>query len=231
MKKWLVIALGFIGILLYQNCSGRHEARNSVSSSEEANRAISIAAFEKTLFPILTAPTNCIQCHGVTQQPLHSLPDAKNSHDIIMSFALVDLHNPDQSALVQKITGGSHNGMPAALATQMEAAIDAWVDEIIARGGTIGGSGELTPTFLSIQQNILQPKCVSCHNPNGTRPNENYTDYASTVNTGKITPGNAAASQMYIECNAGTMPMGGTPLSPTELAVLAQWINEGAQNN
>lgn len=231
MKKWLVLCCGLMSALFYQNCSGLHETRSSVASSEAANEAVSLAAFEKTLFPLLTAETNCIQCHGVSQQPLHSLPDAESSFDIITSFALVDLRNPLESALYKKVEGGNHNGMSAALATQIGAAIQDWADEIIANGGTLGGSTELAATFQSISQNILTPKCVSCHKADGIRPQERYTDYDATINTGKIVPGNAASSQMWIECNAGTMPMGGTKLTPQELTVLADWINDGALNN
>ncbi len=89
----------------------------------------------------------------------------------------------------------------------------------------------LEATFSSIHKLILVPKCASCHNPSSIRPREDYTDFRSTLTTGKIIPGNAEGSEIYKECSSGNMPIGSAPLTATELTVLKAWINNGAQDN
>lgn len=233
LKKIILLFLAISSLTFYQNCSGRHETwdQNGSSSGSSLNTQLSLAAFEQTLFPVITKTGSCVDCHGVSQQPLHSLPDAALSHDVLVSFNLVDLLDPANSRLVTKVRG-NHQGMPQTLADEMEAAIQQWSDDLVASGGNPGQDPQvLSPTFTSINNLILQPKCVSCHSPNGSRPQEDYTDYTTSLNTGKIEPGNAAGSEMFKECQAGTMPVGGAALTTAELSAIKTWINNGALNN
>ena len=85
--------------------------------------------------------------------------------------------------------------------------------------------------FSSIHSLVLVPKCVGCHNPNGIRSREDYSDFRSTITTGKVIPGNANGSEMYTECSSGSMPIGGSPLTADELTALRTWIDNGAQDN
>ena len=78
---------------------------------------------------------------------------------------------------------------------------------------------------------ILVPKCLNCHNPSGTRRSEDFTDYTSTLSTGKVEPGDPLGSALYAECFTGDMPKGGSPLSDAELSAIYDWILEGAQDN
>jgi hypothetical protein len=106
-------------------------------------------------------------------------------------------------------------------------------------------SGELTATFDSIQQHVFTPICTACHTgataPLGLRLDEGVS-YAMLVNVAsvedpthkRIEPGNADASYLVhkIEGTAavgGRMPLGGAPLPPATIAVIRQWISEGAQ--
>jgi len=86
------------------------------------------------------------------------------------------------------------------------------------------------PTFSSINSNIIQTKCISCH---GSPPSSgyNFSSYSALLSAGVVSPGNAAGSQFYIQVNAGLMPQGGPPLSSTEIQAIQDWINNGAQNN
>jgi hypothetical protein len=103
----------------------------------------------------------------------------------------------------------------------------------------------LTATFDSIQQNVFTPICTACHTgataPLGLRLDVGVS-YAMLVNVAsvedptrkRIDPGNPDASYLVhkIEGTAsvgGRMPLGGAPLPPETIAVIRQWITEGAQ--
>ncbi|HEU4601415.1 MAG TPA: hypothetical protein VFS24_05580 [Steroidobacteraceae bacterium] len=104
---------------------------------------------------------------------------------------------------------------------------------------------ELTATFDSIQQHVFTPICTACHTgstaPLGLRLDEGVS-YAMLVNVAsvedptlkRIDPGNPDASYLIhkIEGTAsvgGRMPLGGSPLPPATIAVIRQWISDGAQ--
>jgi hypothetical protein len=233
MQNLILVLLVGISALLYQNCSSVHEAWDNQSSSSSlglTNNPISIAAFEKTLYPILTNSNNCVSCHGATQQPLHSQLNPQFSHDVIISFMLVDLENPAQSRLVTKIKNG-HENFPTSLSVDIQNAIQAWGDDFINNGGSFGTPLVLEPKFSSINSLILMPKCLSCHNPKGTKPSVDYSDYSSTINTGGVEPFSGANSSLYKECLSGSMPEAATPLSGAELGAIKTWIDNGALNN
>jgi hypothetical protein len=89
---------------------------------------------------------------------------------------------------------------------------------------------QTAPTFASIQQSILQPQCVACHGAKGSA-GVDYSSYATTLNTGSVVPGNAAASKLYLDVNSGAMPKGGTKLSPADIKAIFDWIQDGARDN
>ncbi len=233
MYRWAFLLLMITSTVLFQNCSARHESvgSNVLGSGAELNMALSLEAYESTLYPLISASNSCAACHGVSQQPLHAIPDPALAHDITTSFALVNLRQPAESRLVQKIRGG-HQGFPASLADEMETAIQAWADLYVSLGGDLGvPEGELGASFQSIKEFILDSQCVACHSPTGVHPSIDYTDYVTTLNTGGVVPGNAAASPLYQSCQDGSMPQGGPALSAEQITALQDWINNGALNN
>jgi hypothetical protein len=231
MKAWFWLLLAGSTILLYQNCSARHEMGGEAIGSNNFNMALSLQAYETTFFPLVSSNESCASCHGVSITPLHALPDPSAAHDITISFGLIDFFNPGNSRIVQKIRNG-HNGFPASFADEMEAAIQNWADEYVALGGQLGTTpGDLGPSFASIKEFILDTRCVLCHNPSGAYPSIDYTDYLTTINTGRVVPGNADASALYTSCVSGSMPQGGPPLTAEELEAIRTWINDGALNN
>ena len=107
------------------------------------------------------------------------------------------------------------------------------------------GGGGLTPEFDSIQANVLTPICTTCHSgaaaPLGLRLEEGVS-YALLVNAPstevpallRVEPGNPDSSYLIqkLEGTAavgGRMPLGGGALPPATIAVVRQWILEGAQ--
>lgn len=184
---------------------------------------VSVDLFATTVFPVLR--TNCASCHGANQPPLHSVNDVTMSHDLVVQTNLVDLVDPFNSRLATKIQGG-HEGISTAVGDELATQINLWV-----MGG--GGAGVepilLEPTFSSINALILQPKCATCHNPNGIRPSEDYSNYQTTITTGKISGdfwSEIVGNDMPIDSNENPLP-----LSDLEKAAIRTWLDEGALNN
>ncbi len=103
----------------------------------------------------------------------------------------------------------------------------------------------LVPTFASIQQNVFTPICTTCHAgasaPLGLRLDE-ASSYAALVNAAsvevpvlrRVLPGDPDASYLIqkLEGRAAvgsTMPLGQAPLPAATIAVIRQWIAQGAQ--
>ena len=85
-------------------------------------------------------------------------------------------------------------------------------------------------------QPIFNQECVSCHNPSEVAPDlrEGYA-YESLMNlpAGSIVKGDADGSELMQMLNGGgdnPMPRGAT-MAPAKIALIAQWIKEGALNN
>ena len=234
-------------VLLLIGCSPIHQAGTIDPESEQAGSLIggdgqvteadSASMFEQTLHPILVQ--NCGSCHGVSQIPQHSVADPLEAHNTITQNRLVDFANIEASRLVTKIRGG-HQNKPASVADDIAAGIQAWMDLLLAAAGD-SGDGELpidlpeviplNGTFKSVNANIIQPKCASCHNPMGENREIDYSNYETTLATGEINPGNPGDSKMLEACVDGDMPQGAPPLSREELAAIEEWIADGALNN
>lgn len=105
--------------------------------------------------------------------------------------------------------------------------------------------GPMTPTFSSIQSHVFTPMCTGCHSggaaPRGLRLDA-ANSYAMLVNVPsvgvpslmRVEPGNAADSYLVhkLEGTASVgaqMPLGGPYLDADAMAIIRQWINEGAQ--
>jgi hypothetical protein len=108
-----------------------------------------------------------------------------------------------------------------------------------------GAPTPLLPEFDSIQSNVLTPICATCHSgaaaPLGLRLDAGAS-YAMLVNAPsveapslkRVTPGNPDASYLIhkIEGTAtagGRMPLGGPALTAEVIAIIRQWIANGAQ--
>src|SRR5262245_7183657 len=105
----------------------------------------------------------------------------------------------------------------------------------------------LQPTFGSIQKHVLTPICTTCHAganaPLGLRLEEGSA-YALLVNAAsvespslhRVEPGNPDASYIVQKIQGtaavgGRMPLGQPPLPADTIAVIRQWIANGAQND
>jgi formylglycine-generating enzyme required for sulfatase activity len=75
---------------------------------------------------------------------------------------------------------------------------------------------------------LLEQNCVPCHSAAKPAGGLALTSRQATLTKNRIVPGKADASSFYLLAAAGTMPPGDPKLSPAKLAVLKQWIDEGA---
>jgi len=121
-------------------------------------------------------------------------------------------------------------------------------DGLDANGRPLGegsGGGPLTADFASIQDNVLTPICTACHAgagaPQGLRLDAaNSYDLLVGVPSSevpslfRVKPGDPANSYLVqkLEGRASVgarMPFGGPYLDASTIAVIRQWITDGAQ--
>lgn len=107
------------------SASTNHPGEESTYTSEEV-KAISLAAFKKTVYPITTA--RCVSCHGSSQSPLHASSNAETAFNSIIDNYKVDFNNIANSRMVLKLKGDRHNcwGDCATNATEMQNQITEW---------------------------------------------------------------------------------------------------------
>jgi hypothetical protein len=108
-----------------------------------------------------------------------------------------------------------------------------------------GGGSVLQANFDSIQQNVFDARCIVCHigasAPLGLRLDD-ANSYGLLVGVAsvqapalqRVDPGDPDSSYLIQKlegtASAGArMPLGATPLSQADIAVIRQWITDGAQ--
>ena len=100
--------------------------------------------------------------------------------------------------------------------------------------GTTSGGGA-TVSFANDILPLLQSRCVNCHGGQRTEHELNLNSYngamAGSENGPVVTPGNAADSPMAELVSSGKMPKRGPKLTPAQVALIVDWIDQGAQNN
>lgn len=105
-------------------------------------------------------------------------------------------------------------------------------------------TGEFDPTIESIQDHVFTPHCATCHRgshisglelEDAQRSYDELVDVASTEdpNFDRVEPGQPDGSYLIhkIEGTQSTgrrMPLNQPPLSPEAIAVIRQWISDGA---
>jgi hypothetical protein len=86
----------------------------------------------------------------------------------------------------------------------------------------------LTPTYTSIHEKIIKPKCLGCHSGNSEAAQKaNFETYEGTRQ--KVTPGDLQHSELYDVVFTKQMPPSPRPsLSDAEIEAIKQWILSGA---
>jgi cytochrome c553 len=83
-------------------------------------------------------------------------------------------------------------------------------------------------SFNAIKLNILDPKCLRCHDSSG-EGGVDLTNYKSIMaNPGLVVAGDLQNSRLYTEVFTGSMPEDGPVLNANEISAIANWIEAGA---
>ena len=65
-------------------------------------------------------------------------------------------------------------------------------------------------SFAEVNQNVIQPRCVSCHNAGVSPAEVDLSSYAGV--RAQVTPGNPGASTLFQQVSNGSMPAVGPKL-------------------
>lgn len=88
-------------------------------------------------------------------------------------------------------------------------------------------------------QPILTAECATCHNPTEVEPDFReglaYASFEDLIDEGDVMPGDAEESELvemleFRSEDGNDMPPAG-PMTPTEIALIKKWIDEGAKDN
>jgi hypothetical protein len=95
------------------------------------------------------------------------------------------------------------------------------------QGATVSFAKDVLP--------ILHSRCTTCHGGERTEKGLNLTTYDSLMtgseNGPVVTPGNAADSQFVEMIVNQKMPKRGPKLTPSQVQLITDWVNQGALNN
>lgn len=96
-----------------------------------------------------------------------------------------------------------------------------------AQGATVSYTNDVLP--------IIESRCVNCHGGDRTEEGLSLKTYdslmAGSEHGSVITPGNAADSKLVDLIASQKMPKRGPKLTPPQVQLITDWVNQGALNN
>ena len=169
---------------------------------------------------------HCVSCHGPSSGGSGGFNYITDVTQLV-SKGLIVPGNAAGSLLYQKVNGGTMQGYLGSPTTDLPT-LNSWISTMSANPTPLPSPSivPLTPTFASIQANILTPSCVGCHNG---KQETDLTNYAAVFK--HVTAGNAAGSSLYKEIDSGgdMHKYLGNPTA--DLQAVSTWITNGALNN
>ena len=84
------------------------------------------------------------------------------------------------------------------------------------------------PAVTAKAGRILVMRCSGCHGKRVTERGINVLDRKILIGVGVLQPGSEDSTLLQV-IESGRMPLHGPPLKPEEVAVVRQWIIEGAR--
>ena len=101
------------------------------------------------------------------------------------------------------------------------------VTESAAQGATVSFANDILP--------IIESRCVSCHGGQRTEKGLDMKSFDSLMtgseNGPVVTPGDAAHSKFVELVATQKMPKRGPKLTPPQVQLFTDWVNQGAFNN
>lgn len=230
LKKYaVIIAVGLV-LLAHQNCTYNMGPDANPEALAADELAVGVADSTGTE-AIQILQNRCASCHNEEK------PEGEIGYitdvNALEYYRLVIPGEPQISPLYEQVANGSMP--PSGSLSQAEISVlyewinTGLVEDTAGITPPTGNTAVLEAKWSSIYAKIVQPRCLSCHNATTQRGGVNLANHTVTLNT--VQPGNPNASSFYTSTANGSMPQGGTPLSPAELAVVRDWILAGALNN
>jgi len=196
----------------------------------------------------------CVICHAGPAAPLGLRLDSRDGLLTGSSRgAIVAAGDPGNSELIKRLKGTSLPRMPMTgppyLADGEVALFEQWILDGM-RSGAVSEPSVSAPTPRAVAgpvrydqvAPIFATRCVKCHTEKGLMggPPEGYrlASYADTISTAdrvRVVPGSPAASELLRRIRGQAlpkMPFDGPPfLSDDEIALIEQWIADGARDS
>jgi uncharacterized membrane protein len=117
--------------------------------------------------------------------------------------------------------------LPAATDTSVPAAESSPTAEAASGGATVSFANDIQP--------IIQSRCINCHGGDRTEEDLSLKTYADIMKGSKngavVTPGDAANSLLAELVANQKMPKRGPKLTPPQVQLIVDWINQGALDN
>ena len=114
-----------------------------------------------------------------------------------------------------------------AAATEPPAATEVPATQPAAGGATVSFASEILPLFES--------RCIGCHGGERTQEGLDLKTHASLMtgssNGPVVTPGDAANSLLVEMVATQKMPKRGPKLTPAQVQLITDWVNQGALDN
>ena len=174
---------------------------------------------------------SCYACHGaITSGNVTQINDPTH----LISAGLIIPGNAASSPLYVAVSTGV---MPlgGSLSAQDVATLANWINA----GAQAPLSGSvvappkvipLTANFKSLMQNVIGPKCLTCHSGKNAPDGTKFETYAQVLKYVKA--GDPSSSDIYDKTKNGEMPpRPNVGLTSTELSALSNWIKAGALDN
>jgi uncharacterized membrane protein len=173
----------------------------------------------------------CVACHGTSGNVnLESYAAVKSQIAKVFDSTLVKMTMPKAPT--------------SPLTVEELGQLNAWI-QLGAPEGEISEppASNLEPTFESIKLHILEPKCLGCHAPGKPTERIPLVTRENLLNSPLdiVIPGNAEESGLILSVTNQRInkvmpppvdklgqPTGFGPLTDIEIAILKEWINQGA---
>jgi hypothetical protein len=84
-------------------------------------------------------------------------------------------------------------------------------------------------SFDVINQNIIGPRCLSCHNGPASPRAVDLSSYESMMGGKQVVPFKPLESPLFDSISKGRMPKGQGSLPDAEIALVKSWIEQGAK--
>ncbi len=226
-KLWIVSLITSFSILIvsFQNCSAVRSANNEkmAVALSESN------VMGKEAMEILSA--KCLTCHN-PEKPSGGISDITDLN-YLMYYRLVIPGQPEISDVIRVIKDGSMPPNGGVSVSELQS-LNKWILEgLIDSSGNVtipGGSAQLEPTYSSIKVRIINTKCLGCHsaaNPAGGVDMTTFAGMAPITVAGS--PDTSRLVRSLERPGADFMPRNGARLAAAELAIIRQWIQDGAK--